>query len=118
MRVDVDLEMKGIEKAIKNIKGYEFRKVKSIRKSVAETAIKIETQATAAAPVDTGNLKNSINTQYYQNGLTAEIGTPVEYGPYVEFGTRHMKAQPYLLPAYDRNVKSFKDEIKKIINEG
>jgi hypothetical protein len=29
------------------------------------------------------------------------VGTPVEYGPYVEFGTVKMVAQPHLRPAFD-----------------
>lgn len=29
------------------------------------------------------------------------IGTPVEYGPWVEFGTKKMDAQPFLRPALD-----------------
>lgn len=31
------------------------------------------------------------------------IGTNVEYAPYVEYGTKRMKAQPYLRPAVDNN---------------
>jgi HK97 gp10 family phage protein len=34
---------------------------------------------------------------------TVHIGTNVEYAPYVEYGTRRMKAQPYLRPAMDDN---------------
>jgi len=29
------------------------------------------------------------------------VGTPVEYGPYVEYGTRRTYAQPFLRPALD-----------------
>lgn len=31
------------------------------------------------------------------------VGTNVEYAPYVEYGTKRMKAQPYLRPALDDN---------------
>jgi len=34
------------------------------------------------------------------------IGTNVEYGPYVEYGTRRSKAYPYLRPAFDMNRKN------------
>ena len=34
-------------------------------------------------------------------GTTYIVGTNVEYAPYVEFGTRHMSAQPYLRPAVE-----------------
>ena len=29
------------------------------------------------------------------------VGTPVDYGPYVEFGTVRSNAQPFLRPALD-----------------
>jgi len=31
------------------------------------------------------------------------VGTNVEYAPYVEYGTKRMKKQPYLRPAMDEN---------------
>lgn len=38
-------------------------------------------------PIDLSNLKNSITAEVDETGLVARIGTPVEYAPYVEFGT-------------------------------
>lgn len=38
-------------------------------------------------PVDTGNLKNSIDYKVDEKSLSVTIGTNVEYAPYVEFGT-------------------------------
>jgi HK97 gp10 family phage protein len=35
------------------------------------------------------------------NDYTLHVGTNVEYAPYVEYGTRRMRAQPYLRPALD-----------------
>ena len=58
---------------------------------------KAESYAKAICPVDTGNLRNSIT--HFQQGNDEYIGTPVEYAPYVELGTRKMKARPYLRPA-------------------
>ncbi len=50
-----------------------------------EAAQNIETEATAAAPVDLGILKSSINKEI--EGLNAIIGSTVKYSPFIEFGT-------------------------------
>lgn len=53
--------------------------------------------AKAKCPVDTGHLRASIESK--AEGLSATVGTNVEYGIYQEFGTYKMAAQPYLRPA-------------------
>lgn len=43
--------------------------------------------ATDGGPFDTGNLAGSIICEVDASTLAARIGTPVEYAPFVEFGT-------------------------------
>jgi HK97 gp10 family phage protein len=64
-------------------------------------AIQVERAAKRYCPVDTGRLRSSITHEISTDakGLLATIGTNVEYAPYVELGTRHMRAQPFLRPA-------------------
>lgn len=47
----------------------------------------VEGEAKLLCPVDLGNLRNSIHTEVDEKNLSARVGTPVEYAPYVEFGT-------------------------------
>ena len=70
-----------------------------------------EGYAKKLAPVDTGNLRNSITHDVDDGEPSAYIGTNVEYATYQELGTIHMKAQPFLKPA----VNDHKDEYRKII---
>lgn len=58
-----------------------------------------ERYAKKACPVDTGRLRSSISHTYDVNLEEVFIGTNVEYAPYVEFGTRYQRAQPYLREA-------------------
>lgn len=76
---------------------------------------KAESYAKALCPVDTGNLRNSIT--HFQDGDDEYIGTAVKYAPYVELGTRRMKARPYLRPAAEEHGAEYKSimesELKK-----
>jgi HK97 gp10 family phage protein len=57
----------------------------------------IQNDARRRCPVDTGRLRSSITVKRSAQGVT--VGSNVEYAGYVEYGTRHMAAQPYLRPA-------------------
>lgn len=89
-------------------------------KSAYEIGLVVEGQAKELCPVDTGRLAGSITTaaqdkqtrpQSPATGADAiqvpreegevYVGTAVEYGPHVEFGTIHMDAQPFLRPALE-----------------
>lgn len=65
------------------------------------------------APVDTGLLKISIHTEvaghdHYQviADTQAANRTARAYAHYVEYGTRHMAAQPYMHPAYVEGIST------------
>ena len=73
----------------------------------------VEGEAIVRAPVDTGNLRNSLSHQVDHDDRAVVIGTPVEYAVYVEKGTSRNKAQPYLTPAIEDNI----DKINKLASE-
>lgn len=94
----------------------------------------IQAQAKALAPVDSGELRDSIGYDISQtnNGYLGRIGSPLMHAIYVEYGTgelakngagrkggwrykdtagkwhftRGMAAQPFLLPAFRRTKKN------------
>ncbi len=82
-----------------------------------EAGMLVAQRAQGKAPVDTGRLKRSVhNTVPQQVGpgqMITLVGTNVEYAPYQEFGTKFMKAQPYLNPALDES----RGDIAKIIGK-
>jgi len=63
--------------------------------------------------VQTGELWSSISSRVASKGndITGEVGTNVEYGKHLEFGTIRMPAYSWLFPA----VESKKDEIKEAL---
>lgn len=66
----------------------------------------VEGSAKLRVPVDTGRLRASITNRI--DGDRAIIGTNVEYAPYVEYGTRRSRAQPYLRAAIDENRRNLR----------
>lgn len=62
-----------------------------------------EAVAKDKAPVDTGNLRRSINHEVYPSRRKpyARVGTNVRYGIFQELGTRFHPAQPFMRPAIE-----------------
>jgi hypothetical protein len=72
-----------------------------VAKDLVKRALKCQATAKRLCPVDTGRLRSSIawRLETDARGLHAVVGTGVTYAAYVEFGTRYMRARPYLRPA-------------------
>ena len=108
-----------------------------------QSCIVVMDNAKQNCPTDTGRLKNSIT--YDVVGNVGEVGTNVEYAPYVEFGTgkfaengdgrkdvpwryqtedgkwhstKGQKPQRYLRPALDSNRDKIVEIFKQAIKEG
>lgn len=71
----------------------------AMERALTRIGLAAEGYAKKEAPVDTGNLQNSITHAVEMGEKAAYIGTNVEYASYVEFGTYKMEAKPFLRPA-------------------
>lgn len=110
---------------------------RAIREAVAKAAYDIQAHAAANAPVDTGMLKSSVYVVLYDkstygegvsgdpanllpevdrpaNDMTAFIAVGATYGLYVEFGTAHGPAQPYLIPALEFVAPQFEKALSRL----
>ncbi|TSI12633.1 HK97-gp10 family putative phage morphogenesis protein [Brevibacterium aurantiacum] len=87
--------------------------------AVAKTAADITNDAKVFAPVDTGNLKNSIGYDLNEDGggVGAEIGPTASYGIHLEHGTSVMAPQPFLGPAFDRRAPGFEKAMEWLMGE-
>jgi len=81
-------------------------------KALHESAILVEGKAVEKVNVDTGTLKQSITRAV--DKTRAFVGTPTEYAPYIEFGTRFHKAYPFLRPAFFTSIKKINSIFKKL----
>lgn len=83
---------------------------------VRQNGAELQQKAQRYAPVDTGNLRRSIQLSIKDNGMTAEVAATADYSAYVEFGTRFMDAQPYMKPAFNEQKDIFINDLNKVIN--
>ncbi len=77
------------------------------RTTVKAHADKIASDARARAPVATGYLRSSIHAESVTAGKEAQIIVGADYGPFVEYGTYKMAAQPFLNPALEADKAAY-----------
>lgn len=79
-----------------------------VRAEIEDSLLKIESDSASAVPVDTGNLKNSIQTRPVkeQGGtITGGVEVGAKYAPYVEFGTGARVKVPAELQKFAQQFK-------------
>jgi len=140
-RVEIGIRMNGRNDFIRTVNKFEREYIREVKAVIARTAQMIKSQAQALAPVDDGNLRDSIEINYFNRGLSAEIIVGSHYGVYVEFGTgiysitgsgrktpwvfysdklnryvytRGMQAQPFWNPTIEVASKYFQREMNKL----
>ena len=73
----------------------------------------MEATAKRLVPVDTGALRDSI--AWEMTGETSgQLVAGQEYAGYVEFGTRHAAAQPYIRPAFEQQRPEIEAAFRRI----
>lgn len=66
------------------------------------------------APKDTGFLIQTIQWRLEKGGTVGIVFVFASYGPFVELGTRFNRPQPFLGPAFEKNVAWLESEMKRI----
>lgn len=126
---------------IENADSFELLDEVALRNAMGRALARVERSAKEKAPKDTGALRRSITSEIVQEGgeLVGYVFTPLEYAPYVEYGTglfaekggrkdvpwnyqddkgewhstSGQKPQPFMRPALNEN----REEIVRIIKE-
>jgi HK97 gp10 family phage protein len=116
-----------LEQKISSIEEVSTKAIIEISTQLADTMIKYSKAGHPEHPnVQTGNMSGkSISWKgVEQSGsqISTKTGSDAEYAPFVEYGTSHSKAYPFVRPAkldiFDsgKAVKIFKDELGGILN--
>jgi HK97 gp10 family phage protein len=99
MKPGIDLDTKAFEQDLKKFKNAVG--TDAITKGLKAAGFVVEGAAKIKAPIDTGFLKNSIQTldpQVSDVSGHVDVAVFAEYAAHVEYGTVNMEAQPYLRP--------------------
>lgn len=133
----MNIEFDGIEELLVCLD--KMSDITKVKDSLSKATLLVEKEAKQNAPKDTGALRRSITSKV--EGLEGTVFTPLEYAPYIEYGTglfaeagngrkkvpwnykddegnwhstSGMKPQPFMRPALNSN----REKIKKILKEG
>ena len=133
----MNIEFDGIEEFLVRLD--KMSDIAKVQDNLSKATLLVEKEAKQNAPKDTGALRRSITSKV--EGLEGTVFTPLEYAPYIEYGTglfaeagngrkkvpwnykddegnwhstSGMKPQPFMRPALDNN----REKIKKIFKEG
>ena len=79
----MNVEFEGADKLIARLD--KMSDEATLRKNLEKAALLVERSAKQKAPKDTGALRRSITSKV--EGLEGIIYTPLEYAPYIEYGT-------------------------------
>ena len=109
----VGVKMVGVKELKRKLAG--DAQMKAAKRIMQKNGAELQAGAQRNAPVDTGNLKRSIGLEIRDDGLTAEVEATADYAPYVEWGTRFMKAQPFVRPAFNTQKEKFKQDMDRLV---
>lgn len=114
------IEIKADEALIKNLR--KLGKIDFVKDKVKKHGGQLqETMKELATPnviyvkgYSVGDTKKSISVNITDDGLTAEVGSGMEYTPYVEYGTRFIEPEPVVRPAFNKHKDNFIEDIRKL----
>ena len=111
----LEVNLKEVDELIKKLTAMGEETTAWVADEIAYTALEIESDAKLKCPRITGTLMNSIRALVSKNPISAVIGTNVEYASIVEYGSKilHRRANPYLYPAYWKNIIKLKETLKR-----
>lgn len=81
--------------------------------AVQKTAADIEAESKVRSRVDTGQMRDGWETEH-QGPFESEVRNSVEHTLPNEFGTRHMGAQPMVIPAVEHAREPFKRAMAQV----
>lgn len=113
--LSIEFNKQSLQAFYKYLKDLESDVSDFVRAEIEDSILAIETEAANEVRVDTGTLKNSIQStpiKQSKNEITGGVEVGAEYAPYVEFGTGTRVKVPSELSAFASQYKG--DGIKEV----
>ncbi len=100
--IEMSCYVEGVEEFKQAIQRFDSSMQKHVRGQLESWAEHVKTLARQLVPVRTGYLRNTIYAKIRE--WIATIGAEASYACWVEFGTRYMRARPFLYPAIQEHL--------------
>jgi HK97 gp10 family phage protein len=113
--LSIEFNKQSLNTFYKYLKDLEGNVADYVRAEIEDSILAIESEAASEVRVDTGALKNSIQStpiKASKNEITGGVEVGAEYAPYVEFGTGTKVKVPSELTAFAAQYKG--DGIKEV----
>jgi len=86
---------------------------RSMNSSLNESGKKLAKEVSSAAPVDTGELRDSVDYDVDSDKLELTIGAKAKHAPAIELGTSKAPAQPFLEVTVKNNIENIIESIER-----
>jgi HK97 gp10 family phage protein len=97
MAIEISIDVAGAEEFKAAMKQFDSGMQRQVHEQLSSWAADVKESAMQRVPVKTGRLQRSIYSKIGE--WVAEVGAEAAYAMFVELGTRHMRARPFLYPA-------------------
>ena len=97
MAVQVNISIQGIDEFKAALASFDSAMKGQVHEQLKKWATQVKTCAASRAPVKSGQLRDSVYAKV--GDWVAQVGAEASYAVFVEFGTRYLKARPFLFPA-------------------
>jgi len=100
--VEISCYVEGVEEFKAAMGRFDSAMQRHVHRQLASWAADVKALAKQLVPVRSGHLRSSIYAKIRE--WVAEVGAEAAYALFVEFGTRYMRARPYLYPAIQEHL--------------
>ena len=114
-----DIQIKGLEELRRRWATAPAKIKKMTMDALTRSGYLVEGASKRVTPVDTGRLRSSISLSS-SLALRTEphvvISPHTDYANFVHFGTRYMKARPFMTQGYEAVKSRIKSEMRSLLN--
>ncbi|MFT8412295.1 MAG: phage tail protein [Schleiferilactobacillus perolens] len=122
--IEYNMQMKGLDKLVTGL--LEQAKMSLVKQIIKQNTAELQQKSQQLTTVaykghmegkrfvkPTGATRRGIGIRLQNAGLTGIVGMSMEYNPYLEYGTRFMRARPVLKPAFEAQKIKFINDLKQ-----
>ena len=102
MSVEISCTIEGVEEFKAAMDRFDSAMQTRVHAQLVSWAADVKALAKQLVPVRSGHLRSSIYAKIRE--WVVEVGAEAAYALFVEFGTRYMRARPYLYPAIQEHL--------------